>query len=43
MTSMETLACSLSGSELVERITEWRQVASNATSRHVEKGRIVSA
>ena len=35
-------ACSLSGLELVERITEWAEVASHATSRHVEKGRIVS-
>jgi MerR family copper efflux transcriptional regulator len=42
MTKEETLACSLSGPELVERIREWGQVASHATSRHVEKGRIVS-
>jgi hypothetical protein len=42
MTSRETLACSLNGPELVERIREWGEVASRATSRHVEKGRIVS-
>ena len=42
MTNTETLACSLSGPDLVERIREWGHVASHATSRHVEKGRIVS-
>ena len=42
MTTGETLACSLSGSEFAERITEWREVVSHATDRHVEKGRIVS-
>lgn len=42
MTDSQALACSLSGPELVERITEWAQVASQATRRHVEKGRIVS-
>jgi hypothetical protein len=42
MTNGETLACSLSGPELVERIREWGWVASQATGRHVEKGRIVS-
>ena len=36
------LACSLSGPELVERVREWGDVASHATSRRVEKGRIVS-
>jgi MerR family transcriptional regulator, copper efflux regulator len=42
MTKEETLACSLSGPDMIERIREWGQVASRATSRHVEKGRIVS-
>ena len=42
MTGKETLGCSLSGSELIERVTEWRHVASHALSRRVEKGRIVS-
>jgi hypothetical protein len=42
MTNEETLACSLSGPELVERIREWAEVATQATGRHVEKGRIVS-
>ena len=40
--SNETLACSLAGDELVGRIREWTQVTARATSRHVEKGRIVS-
>ena len=38
----ETLACTLSGPELAERIREWGQVAAHATSRRVEKSRIVS-
>jgi hypothetical protein len=38
----ETMACSLSGPELVERIGEWAQVTSRATSRRVEGGRITS-
>jgi hypothetical protein len=42
MTTKETLACSLSGPDLVQRIGEWAQVASQATSRHVEKSRILS-
>jgi hypothetical protein len=42
MANEETLACRLSGPELIERIREWGQVASQATSRHVEKGRILS-
>jgi hypothetical protein len=42
MANEETLACGLSGPELSERIKEWGQVASRATSRHVEKGRILS-
>ena len=42
MAKQEMLACSLSGPELVERVREWADVASHATSRHVEKGRIVS-
>ena len=42
MTSTETLACSLAGDELIQRLGEWAAVASRATSRHVEKGRIVS-
>ncbi|MGH2747166.1 MAG: hypothetical protein ACRDKB_04510 [Actinomycetota bacterium] len=42
MTHEETLACSLSGPDLVQRIREWTEVASHAQSRHVEKGRIVS-
>ncbi len=42
MMKEETLACSLSGPEMIERIREWGQVAARATSRHVEKGRIVS-
>lgn len=42
MTTSETLACSLGGDELIERLGQWAHVASQATSRHVEKGRIVS-
>lgn len=42
MANSEPLACTLSGSELGERIMEWRHIASHATSRHVEKGRVVS-
>jgi hypothetical protein len=42
MTTEEMLACSLSGPDLVQRIGEWAHVASQATSRHVEKGLIVS-
>jgi hypothetical protein len=42
MANEETLACSLSGPGLIERISEWGQVASQATGRHVEKGRILS-
>ena len=38
----ETLACTLSESELADRIQEWAQVTSRATSRRVESGRIVS-
>ena len=32
----------MNGHDLVERIEEWGQVTSRATSRHVERGRIVS-
>jgi hypothetical protein len=42
MTNDQMLACSLSSPELAERIREWGEVASRATSRHVDKGRIVS-
>ena len=42
MVNQETLACSLAGDELIERLGEWSTVASQATSRHVEEGRIVS-
>lgn len=34
--------CTLEGPALIERIIEWRQVASRATGRRVETGRIVS-
>ena len=36
------LACSLDGPELVERMEQWTQLASRATSRRVEKTRVVS-
>jgi hypothetical protein len=42
MSDNETLACSLNGPQLVERIRDWGEVASRAQTRHVEKGRIVS-
>ena len=42
MMKEEALSCSLSGPDLLERITEWGRVASHAKSRHVETGRIVS-
>ena len=42
MANEEMLTCSLGGQQLIERIREWGQLASQATSRHVEKGRIVS-
>lgn len=42
MTERETLACTLSGPELGERIQNWSRVASRATSRLVEKDRIVA-
>jgi hypothetical protein len=42
MTKEEALACSLSGPELMERMRQWGHVVSQATSRHVEEGRIVS-
>lgn len=42
MTDPEAQACSLSGPDLVERMAEWGRVASQATTRHVEPGRIVS-
>lgn len=34
-------ACSLTESQLVDRMARWRRVASQAMSRHSEKGRIV--
>jgi hypothetical protein len=42
MSSNEPLACSLSGPEFFQRVSEWSVVASQATSRHVGKGRVVS-
>jgi hypothetical protein len=42
MANEEALACSLNGPELGERLKEWRKVSSQATSRHAEKGRMVS-
>jgi MerR family transcriptional regulator, copper efflux regulator len=42
MMNAETFACSLSGPDLAQRIAEWGRVASRATGRQVEKGRIVS-
>ena len=39
---VESLACSLSGSELGDRVREWQQIASRATSRRVEETCIVS-
>jgi hypothetical protein len=38
----QQLACTLSGPELVQRIQDWRQVASQATSRTVGEKGIVS-
>jgi MerR family copper efflux transcriptional regulator len=38
----ESLACTLSGPELSERIREWTDVASQATSREVHESRVVS-
>lgn len=38
----EAIACSLSGPELLERIKEWREVASRATSRQIQGDRIVA-
>lgn len=38
----EAIACSLSGPELIERVKEWREVASRAISREVHGGRIVA-
>ena len=42
MATTETLDCALSGAELIDRITEWRELASHASRRRVDKGRIVS-
>jgi MerR family copper efflux transcriptional regulator len=43
MSSPETsFACTLSGPELLERIQAWQDVASQATSREVHEGRVVS-
>ncbi|MGH2556595.1 MAG: hypothetical protein ACRDHO_12880 [Actinomycetota bacterium] len=42
MTSEEPFACTLSGPELIERIREWTDVASHATSREVHESRVVS-
>lgn len=39
---MQDLACSLGGSELIERIGEWASVTSRASSRQVAEGRVVS-
>jgi hypothetical protein len=38
----ETLACTLEGKELEERVRAWMEVASRARDRKVEPGRIVS-
>lgn len=42
MATNDTLVCSLSGPALIERISDWQQVASKATTRHVDGGRVVS-
>ncbi len=38
----EALGCSLEGQELSDRVDEWARLMGRATSRRVEKGRIVS-
>ncbi len=38
----ESLGCSLEGQELSDRVGEWARLMARATSRRVEKGRIVS-
>ena len=43
MEKTEPIACSLTESELTERMASWREVASRGTSRYAEKGRIVSS
>src|SRR5688572_1706045 len=39
---LEGLACTLSGPELVQRIHEWREIASRALSRTVEGNSVVT-
>jgi hypothetical protein len=38
----ESMACTLSGPELAERVRAWMDVASQATSREVHEGRVIS-
>ena len=38
----ETLACTLEGKELEERVRAWSEVASQGRARKIEPGRIVS-
>lgn len=42
MSDQEPLVCSLSGPELIDRVTEWQQVSSQALSRKIESGRVIS-
>ncbi len=42
MDESQTLGCSLSPPQLVERLDEWREVTARATAREVENGRIVA-
>jgi hypothetical protein len=41
-TSAQPLACSLDGPALVDRIEAWREVVQRATSRRVERDRVVA-
>jgi hypothetical protein len=40
--SQETIACTLEGKELEERVRDWSEVAARARDRKIEPGRIVS-
>lgn len=42
MECMNPTACTLDSTQLVERIAEWREVSSQATSRTVEAEKIIS-
>ncbi|HVE75789.1 MAG TPA: hypothetical protein VND22_03360, partial [Actinomycetota bacterium] len=38
----ESLGCSLEGQDLSDRVGDWARLMARATSRRVEKGRIVA-